>query len=471
MKRKFLATALVMTVMTFGITNVFAATSKTDALVTDLRKLASSFNGNVTYEDDELKIDWKTSTSEDNDILFDYANDVIEYSSLDINSFKDATNNVSHSIYLIYLIQTSLKLNGFTDEEIKTYLQDDTKTLDYEKNGILLEQTGEPQVFKNDDETETITSTPITCKINIKKANISEDAFEPKTTTIEDFIDYMNKDDSFSVQKYDDVIYSENSIKLKNDKLVITNRSYNYEYHEVLFNVEDDVLTYDSDEINSFEDANRNVSETMFLDAILSIALKNNGYTSDEISTFFESEDSTFDYDLNGIIFEFKGEDKKFTKDNETITATPMFVKIDFNKANLKTSYNVLDGDNQVYENDSNGLTFRIDANYELFKDNGKVFVDNKLVDKKYYSDKSGSTIITLSNEYLDNLEDGDHTFKVVFNNNKDAVSTFTIAKANEINNEANPQTGDNIIGQSVILLISVVGLSFVSLFIKKQFN
>ena len=205
----------------------------------------------------------------------------------------------------------------------------------------------------------------------------------------------------------------------------------------------------------------------MFLDAILSIALRNNGYTSDEISTFFESEDSTFDYDLNGIIFEFKGEDKKFTKDNETITATPMFVKIDFNKANLKTSYNVLDGDNQVYENDSNGLTFRIDANYELFKDNGKVFVDNKLVDKKYYSDKSGSTIITLSNEYLDTLEDGDHTFKVVFNNNKDAVSTFTIAKTNEVN----PQTGDNIIGQSVILLISVVGLSFVSLFIKKQFN
>ncbi len=217
MKRKFLATALVMTVMTFGITNVFAATSKTDALVTDLRKLASSFNGNVTYEDDELKIDWKTSTSEDNDILFDYANDVIEYSSLDINSFKDATNNVSHSIYLIYLIQTSLKLNGFTDEEIKTYLQDDTKSFDYDKNGILLEQTGEPQVFKNDDKTETITSTPITCKINIKKANISEDEFEPKTTTIEDFIDYMNKDDSFSVQKYDDVIYSENSIKLKND--------------------------------------------------------------------------------------------------------------------------------------------------------------------------------------------------------------------------------------------------------------
>ena len=69
MKRKFLATALVMTVMTFGITNVFAATSKTDALVTDLRKLASSFNGNVTYEDDELKIDWKTSTSEESRYL------------------------------------------------------------------------------------------------------------------------------------------------------------------------------------------------------------------------------------------------------------------------------------------------------------------------------------------------------------------------------------------------------------------
>ena len=136
--------------------------------------------------------------------------------------------------------------------------------------------------------------------------------------------------------------------------------------------------------------------------------------------------------------------------------------------------YKFIEGTNQIYTIDkSNGESqnaiFRIDAEYSLFENGGKVYIDNVLVDSKYYTSKSGSTIITLNKEYGDTLSVGEHTIKVVFNDGGEATTKFEV-KAKEVNNEnsenitnsqtiTNPQTGDNITKYFMLSIISVVGI------------
>lgn len=71
--------------------------------------------------------------------------------------------------------------------------------------------------------------------------------------------------------------------------------------------------------------------------------------------------------------------------------------------------YKFIEGANQTYIIDgSKNATFKIDADYSLFTN--KVYVDNKLLDTTNYDSKSGSTIITLKDEYLKTLSVGEHT-------------------------------------------------------------
>ena len=88
--------------------------------------------------------------------------------------------------------------------------------------------------------------------------------------------------------------------------------------------------------------------------------------------------------------------------------------------------YKFTEGANQTYTIDeSKNATFRIDADYSLFTN--KVYVDNKLVDSTNYDSKSGSTVITLKDEYLKTLSVGEHTLKVAFSDNGEAITKFTI--------------------------------------------
>ena len=88
--------------------------------------------------------------------------------------------------------------------------------------------------------------------------------------------------------------------------------------------------------------------------------------------------------------------------------------------------YKFTEGANQIYTIDeSKNATFRIDADYSLFTN--KVYVDNKLVDSTNYDSKSGSTVITLKDEYLKTLSVGEHTLKVAFSDNGEAITKFTI--------------------------------------------
>ena len=150
--------------------------------------------------------------------------------------------------------------------------------------------------------------------------------------------------------------------------------------------------------------------------------------------------------------------------------------------------YKFTEGANQTYTIDeSKNATFRIDADYSLFTN--KVYVDNKLVDSTNYDSKSGSTVITLKDEYLKTLSVGEHTLKVAFSDNGEAITKFTIKEKqqgtniednentkNEENQEnnnlpnndvkkdntitnTNPKTGDNVIVYFAMFSIALLGI------------
>ena len=145
--------------------------------------------------------------------------------------------------------------------------------------------------------------------------------------------------------------------------------------------------------------------------------------------------------------------------------------------------YKVIEGANQTYTIDeSKNATFKIDAAYSLFTN--KVYVDNKLVDSTNYDSKSGSTVITLKDEYLKTLSVGEHTLKVTFSDNGEAITKFTIVEKqqnteNEENNNlanndiqedetiTNPKTGDNVIVYFVMFTIAILGI--VTLVVRKK--
>ena len=153
--------------------------------------------------------------------------------------------------------------------------------------------------------------------------------------------------------------------------------------------------------------------------------------------------------------------------------------------------YKFTEGANQTYTIDeSKDATFRIDADYSLFTN--KVYVDDKLIDSTNYDSKTGSTVITLKDEYLKTLSVGEHTLKVAFSDNGEAITKFTIKEKqqnetpednkntgstentekeeqpennNVTNNDVqkentnNPKTGDNVIVYAVLFAIALLGI------------
>lgn len=129
---------------------------------------------------------------------------------------------------------------------------------------------------------------------------------------------------------------------------------------------------------------------------------------------------------------------------NENITVEVTYKKI---------VYDVLEGADSVYTTGKNEeLKFRIDADFSLF--DGKVYVDENLVQESNYTAKSGSTIITFKQSYLNMLSVGKHTLKVVFTNGAQTIIEFTVEKGH-----SNPNTSDNIMVYVAMLGMSVLGL------------
>ena len=157
-----------------------------------------------------------------------------------------------------------------------------------------------------------------------------------------------------------------------------------------------------------------------------------------------------------------------------------------------KEEYKFIKGEEQTLNitNDSN-LTFEFNIDYDVFVQEGKVYIDNELVDSSNYALSKGSTIVTFNDDYTKSLEAGEHGIKVAVNDGK-IETKFTIAKnessneqenintaenteytnknieidskENNENNEktksSNPKTGDNIVIWVSLMVISMIGIA-----------
>ena len=143
--------------------------------------------------------------------------------------------------------------------------------------------------------------------------------------------------------------------------------------------------------------------------------------------------------------------------------------------------YNIIEGENQEHIKDKDSdVIFKIDANYKFFKNGGKIYIDNNLLNSDNYTSESGSTIIKLKKEYIDTLDVGNHTIKVLFNNDGYANSSFSVIKSeikeeeqiktieNNKNEEIiNPTTNDNIVMHLILFNLSLL----IMILLKRKIN
>ena len=105
------------------------------------------------------------------------------------------------------------------------------------------------------------------------------------------------------------------------------------------------------------------------------------------------------------------------------------------------TEYKVIEGTNSSWvQNSDETLTFRIDGDLSKFVG---IKVDDEWVDKENYTIASGSTVVTLKNEYLKTLSAGKHKITFVYTDGE--VSTnFEVKESGKIyEKSSNPKTGD----------------------------
>ena len=145
--------------------------------------------------------------------------------------------------------------------------------------------------------------------------------------------------------------------------------------------------------------------------------------------------------------------------------------------------YEYIYGQDQIFNTASGvGLSFRIDADYSLFENGGKVYIDDNEVDPSNYTSKSGSTIISFTDEYAKTLSMGEHILKIAFNNGGTATTKFTVtsvapgsAQASAVpavavvRTSSNPVTGDNLVFSIILMIVSALGIAGTVLVIKKK--
>lgn len=141
--------------------------------------------------------------------------------------------------------------------------------------------------------------------------------------------------------------------------------------------------------------------------------------------------------------------------------------------------YAILEGNSQTFVIDSSkDITIRANGTFDKFLG---LKMDGKDIESKYYTAVSGSTVVTLAQEYMDTLDEGEHTLTFVYTDGT-VDSTLKIAKVStpeEINNNqtntettntsSSPKTGDNIIIWISLIVISALGIMLTIRFIKRK--
>ena len=126
-------------------------------------------------------------------------------------------------------------------------------------------------------------------------------------------------------------------------------------------------------------------------------------------------------------------------------------------KGGATAEIKVLDSKNTKWTPGSKeGVVFRFDMD---IKDFVKLVINGKVVDKKYYTLKEGSTIVTLSNDYLKTLPNGSYEVEA-HSTNGVAKASFTVS-----GNTLSPNTGATTMGLGAIGL----GVALLAVLKKKE--
>ena len=154
----------------------------------------------------------------------------------------------------------------------------------------------------------------------------------------------------------------------------------------------------------------------------------------------------------------------RYSKLNETYKDAELTEKLEKLQEAL-TAYDVIKGHKSSYTKGS-GKTFTITANGYFGKFTG-LKVDGKLLDSKYYTAKSGSTIVTLKNSYLDGLSDGKHTIEFLYTDGSTGGDHYFRISTNN----GSPFTGDNnhIMMFSGIMMTSLLCMVMMVMFVPKK--
>lgn len=129
-------------------------------------------------------------------------------------------------------------------------------------------------------------------------------------------------------------------------------------------------------------------------------------------------------------------------------------VKFTITEAEKSPAYTVTAGaDGKWYQKSGKTLSFTASGEYSKFVG---VSVDGKRLADSAYTAKSGSTVVTLKNSYLNTLKQGKHTLTVHFEDGK-AETAFQVLAAKD---GTNPTTGDTIHLWAGILFVSLTGLA-----------
>ena len=127
-----------------------------------------------------------------------------------------------------------------------------------------------------------------------------------------------------------------------------------------------------------------------------------------------------------------------------------------------KLKYTILEGNNQVFDVNSNkDIVIRANGVFDKFMG---LKMDEKEIDPKNYTAKSGSTIVTLTKSYLDTLEVGEHTLTFVYTDGE-VDAQLKISKESI----KGPKTGDTIIIWTSLLFVSCLGIVVIKKFTKKD--
>ena len=130
--------------------------------------------------------------------------------------------------------------------------------------------------------------------------------------------------------------------------------------------------------------------------------------------------------------------------------------------------YEIIEGANSSWiQNSDETLTFRINGDLSKFVG---IKVDDEWVDKENYVTDSGSTIVTLKNEYLKTLSVGEHKITFVYTDGE--VSTnFEVKEAEKLEKTEKsmdvPKTGDNI---NILLWLSLILASALIVFVSGRY-